>query len=155
MPLSQAPLQLSCRPLQILEGCLKVTPEPSLLQAEQPQLPQPFLTSEGFQPLNIFVALYWPHTNRSRSVLCWELQSWMQDSRGGLTKAEQSILWCPWKKINLTEFKNHWLLFEVWFLLAIGLSGVTIFILQLREVMDLNSFTPLVKCMSVQIRIEH
>uniref|UniRef100_A0A8C3KRT2 Homeobox protein aristaless-like 4 n=1 Tax=Calidris pygmaea TaxID=425635 RepID=A0A8C3KRT2_9CHAR len=30
-------------PLQILEGCYKVSPEPSLLQAEQPQLSQPVL----------------------------------------------------------------------------------------------------------------
>ena len=35
---------------QILAGCSKVIPEPSLLQAEQPQLPQPVLTGEVLQP---------------------------------------------------------------------------------------------------------
>ena len=33
-------------PLQVLEGCYKVTPETSLLQAEQPQLSQPVLVGE-------------------------------------------------------------------------------------------------------------
>ncbi|KAK4828770.1 hypothetical protein QYF61_000795 [Mycteria americana] len=37
-------------PLQVLEGCYKVSPEPSLLQAEQPQLSQPFFTGEVIQP---------------------------------------------------------------------------------------------------------
>jgi len=37
-------------PLQVLEGCYKVSPEPALLQAEQPQLPQPVLIAEGLQP---------------------------------------------------------------------------------------------------------
>jgi len=46
------PLQLSCRPLRVLEGCNKVSPEPSLLQAEQPQLSQPFLIAEVFQASN-------------------------------------------------------------------------------------------------------
>ena len=35
---------------QVLESCSKVSPQPSLLQAEQPHLSQPFLTAEGFQP---------------------------------------------------------------------------------------------------------
>jgi len=35
-------------PLQVLEGCNKVSPEPSLLQAEQPQVSQSFLTGEVF-----------------------------------------------------------------------------------------------------------
>ncbi|NWW32244.1 MKRN1 ligase, partial [Panurus biarmicus] len=39
-------------PLQVLEGCSKVTPEPSLLQAEQPQLSEPFLIGEVFHPSN-------------------------------------------------------------------------------------------------------
>ena len=38
----------------MLEGCSKVAPEPSLLQAEQPQLSQPVLTGEGFYPLDHF-----------------------------------------------------------------------------------------------------
>jgi len=41
VPLLKVPLQLSGRPLQVLEGCCKVSPEPSLVQAEQPQLSQP------------------------------------------------------------------------------------------------------------------
>ena len=36
--------------LHILEVCYKVTPEPSLLQAEQPQLPQAVLVGEVLQP---------------------------------------------------------------------------------------------------------
>ena len=36
-------------PFQELEGCYKVSPQPSLLQTEQPQLPQPFLIGEVFQ----------------------------------------------------------------------------------------------------------
>ena len=39
-------------PLQVLEGCYKVTPEPSLLQAEQPQLPQPVVVGEVLQPFD-------------------------------------------------------------------------------------------------------
>ena len=40
--------------LQALEGCSKVSPQPSLLRAEQPQLPQPFLIGEVFQPWDHF-----------------------------------------------------------------------------------------------------
>ena len=54
MPLQKVPLQLSCRPLQVLEGCYKVSPAPSLLQAEQPQLSQPFLTGDMFHPSDHF-----------------------------------------------------------------------------------------------------
>ncbi|KAK4810863.1 hypothetical protein QYF61_008835 [Mycteria americana] len=36
--------------LKILEGCYKVSPQPSLLQAEQPQLSQPVLVGEVLQP---------------------------------------------------------------------------------------------------------
>jgi len=39
-------------PLQALAGCSKVSLQPSLLQAEQPQLSQPSLTGEVFQPLD-------------------------------------------------------------------------------------------------------
>jgi len=41
-----------------------------LLQADQPQLSQPFLTGEVFHPLIIFVALLWTLSNRSMSFLC-------------------------------------------------------------------------------------
>ena len=36
-------------PLQVLAGCYKVTPEPSLLQTEQPQLSLPVLIEEVLQ----------------------------------------------------------------------------------------------------------
>ena len=38
-------------PLQVLEGCSKVSSEPSLLQAEQPQLSQLFLVRRDVPPL--------------------------------------------------------------------------------------------------------
>jgi len=48
--LRKAPLHPSCRPLQALKGCYKVTPESSLLQAEQPQFSQPVLIGKVLQP---------------------------------------------------------------------------------------------------------
>ena len=62
-------------------SCSKVTPEPSLLQAEQPQLPQPVLVGEVLQPSDNLRGLLWPCSNPSMSFLCWGLQSWTQDSR--------------------------------------------------------------------------
>ncbi|KAK4818782.1 hypothetical protein QYF61_019128, partial [Mycteria americana] len=41
-------------PLQVLEGCYKVSSEPSLLQAEQPQLSQPVFIGEVLQPSDHF-----------------------------------------------------------------------------------------------------
>ncbi|PKU38867.1 phospholipase a1 member hypothetical protein [Limosa lapponica baueri] len=41
-------------PLQVLKGCYKVSTEPSLLQAEQPQLSQPVLIGEVLQPSDHF-----------------------------------------------------------------------------------------------------
>ncbi|KAK4825745.1 LOW QUALITY PROTEIN: hypothetical protein QYF61_002184 [Mycteria americana] len=41
-------------PLETLEGCYKVSPQPSLLQAEQPQLSQPVLVGEVLQPSGHF-----------------------------------------------------------------------------------------------------
>ena len=41
-------------PLQVLKDCSKVSQEPSLLQAEQPQLPQPFLIGDMFHPSDNF-----------------------------------------------------------------------------------------------------
>jgi len=69
MPLYKVPLQLSCRPLQVLAGCSKVSLEPSLLQAEQPQLSQPFLIQEVFQPSSHFCSLLCTRSNRSMSFL--------------------------------------------------------------------------------------
>jgi len=76
-------------PLQVREGCCEVTPEPSLLQPEQPQFSQLFLTGEVFRPSDSFCIFLCTHSSRSMSFLCWGLQSWMQDSRWGLTRAEQ------------------------------------------------------------------
>jgi len=69
-------------------SCSKVTLEPALPQAEQPQLPQPVLVGEVLQPSDHLRGLLWPRSNTSMSFLCWGLQSWMQDSRCGLTTAE-------------------------------------------------------------------
>jgi len=44
--LVKSPSPSFCRPLQVLEGCSKVTPEPSPLQAEQLQLPHSVLIGE-------------------------------------------------------------------------------------------------------------
>ena len=41
-------------PLQVLKGRNKVSPQPSLLQAEQPQISQPFLIGEVFHPSDHF-----------------------------------------------------------------------------------------------------
>jgi len=62
-------------------SCSKVTLEPSLLQAEQPQLPQPVLVGEVLQPSVHLRGLLWTCSNTSMSFLCWGLQSWAQDSR--------------------------------------------------------------------------
>jgi len=55
--LEKVPLKLSCSPLHVLKGCCKVSPQPSLLQDEQPQLSQPFLIEEVFQSLDRFCSL--------------------------------------------------------------------------------------------------
>ena len=52
-----------------LKGRDKVSPEPSLLQAEQPQLSQPVITAEVLQPSAHFGGLLWPHSNGSVSFL--------------------------------------------------------------------------------------
>ncbi|KAK4817094.1 hypothetical protein QYF61_027925 [Mycteria americana] len=44
-------------PLQVLKGRNKVSPEPSLLQAKQPQVSQPFLMGEVFHPSDYFCSL--------------------------------------------------------------------------------------------------
>jgi len=89
MPLYNSLSSFLVGPCQILKSCNKVSPEPSLLQAEQPQLSQSFLTTEVFQPSNHFRGLLWPHSNRSISFVCWGLQSWTQGSWWALTRAEQ------------------------------------------------------------------
>jgi len=37
----------------VLEGCNGVSPDPSLLQAEQAQLPQPFFVGEALQTISL------------------------------------------------------------------------------------------------------
>ncbi|KAK4806889.1 hypothetical protein QYF61_012610 [Mycteria americana] len=54
--LSGQPVPVSHHP-HLLKGCNKVSPEPSLLQAEQPQLSQPFFIGEVFQPSDHFCGL--------------------------------------------------------------------------------------------------
>ena len=56
-------------------------PKPSFLQAEEPQLSQPFLVTEVLHSLIIFMALHWTFSGASRSLLCWEAQNWTQHSR--------------------------------------------------------------------------
>jgi len=75
--------------LEVLKGCNKVSLEPSLFQAEQPQLSQLFLIGEVLQHSDYFCGLLWTRSNSSMSFLCWGLQSWTQDCRWGLTRAEQ------------------------------------------------------------------
>jgi len=69
-------------------SCSKVTPEPSVLQAEQPQLPQPVFVAEVLQPSDHLRGLLWTRSNTSMSYSCCWLQSWTQDSRWGLRRAE-------------------------------------------------------------------
>ena len=57
---------------QVLEGCNEVSLEPSLLQAEQAQLPQPFFSKEWcFSPSVFFMALLWTHFSSSTCFLFW------------------------------------------------------------------------------------
>jgi len=56
-------------------SCSKVSPQPSLLQAEQPQLSQPFLTAEGFHPSGYCCGLLSTCSSRSVSCLCWVRQN--------------------------------------------------------------------------------
>ncbi|KAK4813670.1 hypothetical protein QYF61_017637, partial [Mycteria americana] len=49
-PITTSPCKKSLSSFLVLEGCYKVSPEPSLLQAEQPQLSQPVFIGEVLQP---------------------------------------------------------------------------------------------------------
>jgi len=60
-------------------SCSKVSSQPSLLQAEQPQLPHPALSGEVLQPSDHLRGLLWTRSNTPMSFFCWELQSWMQE----------------------------------------------------------------------------
>jgi len=63
--------------LQVLEGHCKVPLEPSLLQAEQPQLSQPVLVGLVPQPSVRLCGPPLTSSNSSKSFLCWRLQYWM------------------------------------------------------------------------------
>ena len=60
--------------LPALEGHHEVSLEPSLLQAEQAQFPQPFFRGEE-SPVVILVALLWTRSKGSASFLCWGPQA--------------------------------------------------------------------------------
>ena len=64
-------------------------PEPSLLQAEQSQLPQPFTIGAMLQSLHHLCALRWTLSSTSMFLLYWGAQNWTQHSRCGLPSAEQ------------------------------------------------------------------
>ena len=68
---------------------MRFTLEPSLLQAKQSLISQPFLIGEMLQFLIIFMAAHWTLSSSSISVFYWRAQNWPQYSRCGLTNAEQ------------------------------------------------------------------
>lgn len=68
--------------LQVLKGFNNVSSEPSFLQAELPQLFQPFLSGEVLQSFDQQQSLLWTCSSRSMSFLCWGSQSWMQHCTG-------------------------------------------------------------------------
>ena len=76
-------------PLQVLVGCYKVSSEPSLPWAEEPQLSQPVLVEEVLQPSD---HLHGPPLDLLQPlhvILVLGLQNWTQHSRWGLMRAEQ------------------------------------------------------------------
>ena len=65
-----------------MEGCKEVVPEPSLLQAKQAQLPQPFFIGEVFQPFDhphhpplkaLYPSFFYQQTITSLSLLAISL----------------------------------------------------------------------------------
>ena len=65
-----------------------VTPKPSLLQAEQSQLSQPFLVGDMLHSFTIFVSLLWNLSTMSISLLYWGIWKWTQHTRCGLISFE-------------------------------------------------------------------
>ncbi|KAK4829890.1 hypothetical protein QYF61_007282 [Mycteria americana] len=93
-PAKSTPVQaMSSQFLQenaVLEGCYKVSPEPSLLQAEQPQLSQPVFIGELLQPSD---HLHGPSLDSLQQVhvlIMLGAPELDADFRWGLTRAEQS-----------------------------------------------------------------
>jgi len=73
-PLVLSPHTLAKSPspalLQAPSGYWKAPIRSPRSQAAQPQLSQPFLPAEGFQPSHHRRGLLWPHSSSSRSFLC-------------------------------------------------------------------------------------
>lgn len=62
----------------VVEDYNKVSPEPSLLPAEQIQLLQPIFITEVLQTSDHPHDLLWTSFNRAMSFLCWDPQAWTQ-----------------------------------------------------------------------------
>ena len=66
----------------------EVSPQPPLLQNEQPQLPRLLLIRLFSRPLPSLAALLWTCSSPSMSFLWWGAQNWTQHSRCSLTSTE-------------------------------------------------------------------
>lgn len=74
--------------LYILEGCKRVSSQPSLLQVEQALFLQPHPLHRRGASLSILVGLLWTLSKSSTSFLRWGPQGWTQGSRWDLRRAE-------------------------------------------------------------------
>jgi len=72
-------LHLFCKP-SLLEDHNEVSTEPSLHQAKQAQLPQPFFTLEVLQPFDCPHGQLLDPLNSFTSLLCWGPQTCTQYS---------------------------------------------------------------------------
>ena len=79
-------------PLWVSKGCYQVTSEPSLLRAEQPQLSQPVLTGEAFDPSVLFFFFFlWPSSACAPTgpcLFCTEGSSYGHSTPGEATSAQ-------------------------------------------------------------------
>lgn len=75
--------------LQVQEGHSKVSLQPPFLQAEETQLPKPFLIREVIQTFDHLCGSPLDCSNSSTSFLRWVPQSWTQYSTWGLMRVEQ------------------------------------------------------------------
>lgn len=66
----------------LLEGHNEIYPDPSLLHAEQLQMPPPTFVGEAVQPPAILVPLLW-----ACSFLRWRLQTW-HSTAGGVSRGQ-------------------------------------------------------------------
>ena len=76
-------------PFQVLEGCCKVPPGPSLLQAEEPNLSQPVLILEVLQTSDHLRGPPLDPLQQLHVLPVLGPQKWTQHSRWGFTRAEQ------------------------------------------------------------------